>query len=160
LELGVLLFDGVEEGEAIVCDQVHGGDEGFEAFGVAVALEVHGEAGEPRLGQEDGSRLEGPGDVVAVAVDHEDDGAWGGRGVWEPGPCEEREATRRPELGFCGSDSLLLVVFFFWGEAPIVWVRLHKFFLFFFHCSHTMMSKICGFIGVSAFAVLSHHILH
>jgi len=84
LELGVLLFDGVEEGEAIVCDEVYGGDEGFEAFGVAVALEVDGEAGESRLGQEDGGRLEGPGDVVAVAVDHEDDGAWGDGGVWEP----------------------------------------------------------------------------
>ncbi|WVY90167.1 hypothetical protein V8G54_035681 [Vigna mungo] len=55
LELGVLLFDRVEEGEEVVRTLI----------------------GRGRWGH-----LEGPGDVVAVAVDHEDDDAWGEGGVW------------------------------------------------------------------------------
>lgn len=53
-------------------------DEGFETFGSAMAFEVESEAGETHLGEEDGSGLEGPADVVAVAMDHEDEGS--GRG--------------------------------------------------------------------------------
>lgn len=71
-EFRVLLFNGIEEGEAIVCGEVYVGDEGFEAVGLAVALEVECETREGVLCEEDWGSLEGPGDVVAVAVDHED----------------------------------------------------------------------------------------
>lgn len=49
-----------------------------------MALEVERETGEGVLGEEDRSGLEGPGDVVAVAVDHEDEGAWWSLGIGEP----------------------------------------------------------------------------
>lgn len=39
-EVRVLGSDGIEEGEAIVCGEVYVRDVGFEALGVAVALEV------------------------------------------------------------------------------------------------------------------------
>lgn len=96
------VLNGGEEGEAILHGEVDVGDEGFEAAGVAVALEVEGEASETHLGEEDWGGLEGPGDVVAVAVDHEDDGAWwgGGCGGGEPGPGEEGEASGGGEGGF------------------------------------------------------------
>lgn len=61
-------------------DEIDAGDEGLETLRSAVALEVEREAGEAHLGEEDGGGLEGPADVVAVAVDHEDDGAWRGEG--------------------------------------------------------------------------------
>lgn len=62
----------VEEGEAVLDEEIDAGDEGFETFGSAVGFEVESEAGEAVLGEEDRRGLEGPADVVAVAVDHED----------------------------------------------------------------------------------------
>lgn len=77
LKVGVLL-DGSEEGEAVVDDKIDVRDEGPEALGSAMALEVESETSETHLSEEDWSGLEGPADVVAVTVDHEDDGAWRG----------------------------------------------------------------------------------
>lgn len=70
-----VLFDGIEEGKAVLDDKIDAGYESLEAVGSAMALEVESEAGETLLGKKDGSGLEGPRDVVAVAVDHEDEGA-------------------------------------------------------------------------------------
>lgn len=47
-----------------------------------MALKVKGEAGETHLGKENWSGLEGPADVVAIAMDHTDKGAgWSGKGL-------------------------------------------------------------------------------
>lgn len=75
-----VLFDGFEEGEAILYNKVHARDEGLEALGTAMALKVKSKASETHLGKEDRGGLEGPGDVVAVAVDHEDEATWRGEG--------------------------------------------------------------------------------
>lgn len=125
-EVRVLLFDGIEEWEAILCGEVYVGDECFEAVGLAVTLEIERETGEGVLGEEDRSGLEGPGDVVAVAVDHEDEGAWWSLGIGEPWAREESEAARGCEVGLCGCDSLLLVVLLFWCESPVVGIRVKE----------------------------------
>ncbi|KAL6293411.1 hypothetical protein ACE6H2_001553 [Prunus campanulata] len=54
------------------------GDEGLEAVGLTVAFEVESESGETLLGEVNWGGLEGRVDVVAVAVDHEDEAT--GRG--------------------------------------------------------------------------------
>lgn len=54
-----------------------------------MAFVVSGEAGEAVLGEEDRGGLEGPADVVAVAVDHTDDATCRGGGGREPGSGEE-----------------------------------------------------------------------
>lgn len=73
-----VLLDGSEEGEAILDDEIDVRNEGFEALRSAMAFEVESETGETHLSEEDCSGLECPADVVAVTVDHEDDGAWRG----------------------------------------------------------------------------------
>lgn len=83
LKLGVL-FDKIEEAEAVVDYRVNIGDESLEALGSAMAFEVKGEASEAGSGEEDGGGLESPADVVAVAMDHEDEGS--GRGGREGKP--------------------------------------------------------------------------
>jgi len=65
--------DGAEEGEEVGDGGVEVGHEGAEAVGAAVAREVGREAGEPGPREEDRRGLERPADVVAVAVDHEDE---------------------------------------------------------------------------------------
>lgn len=72
LKFGIL-FDEIEQGEAILDDEIDVGDEGFETARSAVAFEVESEAGEALLGEEDGGGLESPADVVSIAVDHEDE---------------------------------------------------------------------------------------
>ncbi|CAL9004443.1 unnamed protein product, partial [Prunus brigantina] len=49
-----------------------------QAVGLAVTFEVESEAGETLLGEENWGGLEGPADVVAVAVDHEEEATWRG----------------------------------------------------------------------------------
>jgi len=80
--------DGAEEGEEVGDGGVEVGHEGAEAVGAAVAREVGGEAGEPGPREEDRRGLERPADVVAVAVDHEDE-RLGARG--RAGPPRPRE---------------------------------------------------------------------
>lgn len=63
--------DGVEVGDAIMDDGVEMRDEGLEAVGSAVSRQIEGVAGKAVLGQEDRGGLEGPTDVVAVAMNHE-----------------------------------------------------------------------------------------
>lgn len=101
--------DGVEVGEAVVGDGGEVGEEGAEAGGTAVAGEVEGAAGEAVAGEEDGGGLEGPADVVAVAVDHADEGARGRR-RGQPGPGEKGEAPGRGEQGCRAADALRGVV--------------------------------------------------
>lgn len=43
-----------------------------------MALEVKGKASKAHLGEEDWGGLEGPADVIAIAMDHADDGFWRG----------------------------------------------------------------------------------
>lgn len=113
------LPDGAEVGEAVAGDGVDVGNEGAEALGAAVAREVEGEAGEPVLGEEDGGGLEGPADVVAVAVDHTDQGSgtagWGTRwrNLREPGAGEKGNALPRGVEGTAAVDALggVVVVF-------------------------------------------------
>lgn len=102
-------------------DEVHGGDVGADAVGSAVAFDVESEASEAVLGEEDGGGLERPADVVAVAVDHEDDATWrrrGGRG--EPRAGEEVETSRGFEVGFGAGDAFEVEVVLFWGVSPEV----------------------------------------
>ncbi|PQQ21631.1 hypothetical protein Pyn_15074 [Prunus yedoensis var. nudiflora] len=54
------------------------GDEGPEAVGLTVAFEVESESGETMLGEVNWGGLEGPADVVAIVMDHEDEAT--GRG--------------------------------------------------------------------------------
>lgn len=66
-------FEEIEEGETIVNDRVNIGNEGLETLGSAMAFDVKSKTGETHLSEEDGSGLEGPADVVAIAMDHEDE---------------------------------------------------------------------------------------
>ena len=50
-------------------DQIDGGDEGFQAVGLAVAFDFEGEAGVAVLGEEDRRGLEGPTDVGVLGFD-------------------------------------------------------------------------------------------
>lgn len=129
------LFDEIEEKDAVLDDEVDVGDEGSEAVGSAVGFEVESEAGEAVLGEEDWGGLEGPADVVAVAVDHEDDATWT-VGDGEPLACEELDASWGGVEGFRGFDSLQIVVVFLWGVAPVVRHQpaLFFFFLHFWNC--------------------------
>lgn len=81
--------DGAEEGEDVGDGGVEVGNEGAEAVGAAVAREVGGEAGEPGPREEDRRGLERPADVVAVAVDHEDERLGARRRAGSPRPREE-----------------------------------------------------------------------
>ena len=54
-------------------DRVDIGNEGLEALGSTMAFKVKGKASETLLGEEDGSGLKSPADVVAIAMDHEDE---------------------------------------------------------------------------------------
>lgn len=125
------------------------GDEGPEAVGLAVAFEVESEAGETLLGEENWGGLEGPADVVAVAVDHEDEATWRGE-EGQPLPGEELEAPGRGVEGFGGFDALEIVVFLLWGVAPVVQklgLGGHEAF-FFLHSGKWLFCllcfKICG----------------
>lgn len=131
MKLGVL-FDEIEEKDAVLDDEVDIGDEGSEAVGLTVGFEVESEAGEAVLGEEDWGGLEGPADVVAVAVDHEDDATWR-VGDGEPLAGEELDASWGGVEGFRGFDSLQIVVVFLWGVAPVV-TELALFFLHFWKC--------------------------
>lgn len=112
----VLLLDGVDEGDDVGDDEVHGGDVGADAVGSAVAFDVESEAGEAVLGEEDGCGLERPADVVAVAVDHEDEATWRGRGGGgEPRAGEEVEASWGFEVGFGADDAFEVEVVLFWS---------------------------------------------
>lgn len=74
MELRVL-FDGIEEGKAILDDKINAGYESPKTVGSAMAFEVESEAGETLLGKKDGGGLESPTDVVSIAMDHEDEAA-------------------------------------------------------------------------------------
>ncbi|WVZ02984.1 hypothetical protein V8G54_023790 [Vigna mungo] len=76
LELGVFSFDIELKNERQSCATK------FTEGTKALRPSEWSEAGEPRLGEEDGGCLESPGDVVIVAVDHEDDDTWGDDGAW------------------------------------------------------------------------------
>ena len=58
-----------------------------------MAGQVEGVAGEAGGGEEDGGGLEGPADIVAVAMDHADHGPRGGGVGGEPGAGEEGGAA-------------------------------------------------------------------
>jgi hypothetical protein len=81
--------DGAEEGEEVGDGGVEVGHEGAETVGTAVAREVGGEAGEPEAREEDRRGLERPADVVAVAVDHEDERRGPRRRARPPRPREQ-----------------------------------------------------------------------
>lgn len=70
-----------------------------------MAGEIEGEAREAGAGEEDGGGLEGPADVVAVAVDHADDGA-GRRGGGQPGAGEEGGPSGGRVEGLAASDPM------------------------------------------------------
>lgn len=130
-----VLFDEIEEKDAVLDDEVDVGDEGSEAVGSAVGFEVESEAGEAVLGEEDWGGLERPADVVAVAVDHEDDATWR-VGDGEPLAGEELDPSWGGVEGFRGFDSLQIVVVLLWGVAPVVRELDHPalFFLHFWKC--------------------------
>lgn len=69
--IGILFDDGAEVGYAVFNHGIEIWNEGLEPLRSAMAGEIEGEAGEAVLGQEDGGGLEGPADVVAIAMDHE-----------------------------------------------------------------------------------------
>lgn len=116
-----LFLDRIQERNEVVDDEVHGGDVGADAVGSAVAFDVESEAGEAVLGEEDGGGLERPADVVAVAVDHEDDATWRrGGGGGEPRAGEEVETSRGCEVGFGAGDAFESEVVLFWSVSPEV----------------------------------------
>lgn len=89
-----------------------------------MALKVKSKASKAHLGEEDWGGLEGPADVIAIAMDHADDGFW--RGV-EGLPCsgEEGEASGGGVEGLGAMDALGSVVFLLFGATPVVGVVLH-----------------------------------
>lgn len=58
-----------------------------------MAFQVDGDGGEARFGEEDRGGLEGPADVITVAVDHTNEATWRG-GERGPRTGEEGEASR------------------------------------------------------------------
>lgn len=129
------LLNGAEESEEVGDGGLERGDEGAEAVGAAVAREVGGEAGEAGAGQEDGRGLERPADVVAVAVDHEDERPRrrAPRGHGAPRAREEaaRAGPRRGEVGRLALRPVGRVVLRLRGRmlAPEVHRRLLRAFL-------------------------------
>lgn len=83
MKLGVE-FEEIEEGETIVNDRVNIGNESLETLRSAMAFKVKSKTSETHLSKEDGSGLEGPADVVAIAMDHEDESARRGRRKGKP----------------------------------------------------------------------------
>lgn len=104
-------YSGAEEVDAIVYNSAEIGDEGADARGAAVTWEIEGEAGEAEAGEVDGGVLEGPADVVAVPVYHEDGGAR--RRNRHPGSGEEGCAVGRSKERFGGVDAMRSVELFF-----------------------------------------------
>ncbi|KAG9452705.1 hypothetical protein H6P81_005609 [Aristolochia fimbriata] len=110
-EIG-FVFDGVEEGNAVLDDKIEVGDEGSEALGKAMSLEIERDGSEAHLSEKDGSGLEGPADVVPIAVDHTDDGT-GRRVKRQPSSGEEGKAPGRGVEGFGRADAFGSVIFCF-----------------------------------------------
>ncbi len=65
-------------------NKINIGYESPETLRLAMAFQVKSKAGKTLLGKEDWGGLEGPADVVAVAVDHADEGTWRGGGEGKP----------------------------------------------------------------------------
>lgn len=123
LEFWVLL-DGVEEGEAVADNVVDVGNKSPETLGATMALEVESEGGEAHLGEENRGGLESPADVVAIAVDHADDGTWrGGEGL--PGSGEEGEAPWGGVKGAGGMNAMGGIVILLCDATPVVRKVLH-----------------------------------
>lgn len=92
MEVGLLLF-GFEESKEVLSDDFKIRDESFEARRSAMAFDIHGESCKSKGREADSSVLEGPTDIVGVAMDHTD-ASFRKRRSREPSAGEEAETSR------------------------------------------------------------------
>lgn len=79
-----VLLNGIEERDDVIDDEVYGRNIGADAVRSAMTFNVESKASETHLSEKDGSGLESPADVIAVAMDHEDETTWRRRARGKP----------------------------------------------------------------------------
>lgn len=95
----------LEEGLEVVEHQIEVRHEGPKPGWSAVTGEVCGKARKAVTGEEGGGQLHGPAGVVAVTVDHEDQGTRPSD-KWGPGASKERPTRWGREVGRGAGDAV------------------------------------------------------